>query len=97
MSPHAWLSVKVAFMMYEIKLWRNSATHKAQHTCDVFSAQQLRWQDPFIFPSAINPFISLAPFLQNVKANQIFIRLVIKQKAAFWSGSAQASYEQRGK
>lgn len=100
MSPHAWLSVKVAFMMYEIKLWRNSATHKAQHTCDVFSAQPLRWQDPFISPSVINSFISLAPFsqhLQNVKANPIFIRLVIKQSAVFWSGSADASYDWRGK
>lgn len=100
MSPHAWLSVKVAFMMYEIKLWRNSATHKAQHTCDVFSAQQLRQQDPFISPSVINPFISLAPFpqrLHKVKANQIFIRLVIKQKAVFWSGSARAPHEWWGK
>lgn len=87
MSPHAWLSVKVAFMMYEIKLWRNSATHKAQHTCDVLAAQQRRWKGPFISLSVVNPFISLAPFpqcLQNVKANQNVIRPVIKQKAVFW-------------
>lgn len=71
--------------MYEIKLRRNTTTHKAQRTCNVLSPQRALLERPLHFPEC-NKSLSIYLFLpisslsgeDNKKANQIFIGLVIE-------------------